>query len=71
MQARPRTENCREAGLTVFEIFPLLLAVFVMVVSGTILTKRYGDSALIWVISAALGAGSWILYALVILRWRR
>lgn len=53
------------------ELFPLFVAVFIMVVSGAILTKHYGDSIVIWIISAALGAGSWFLYAMIILRLRR
>jgi hypothetical protein len=66
------TRQRRECGaLTLFELFPLFIAVLVTFGSAAILTKHYGDSGVIWIISAALGAGSWLLYAMIILRLRR
>jgi ABC-type transport system involved in multi-copper enzyme maturation permease subunit len=59
-------------GLTLIELFPLFIAVIVTLVSAAILTKFFGgDSNATWIISAALGAGSWILYGVMIMRWRR
>jgi hypothetical protein len=66
-----KTKSRQEAGLTVIELFPLFIAVFVFLVSAAILTKHYGESGIVWIVSAILGAGSWILYALIILRLRR
>lgn len=71
MKLRQTSKSRSEAGLTVFETFPLLLAVFVTVVSGMIMTKYFGDSFFVWIPAAALGAGAWILYAQIIIRLRR
>jgi len=57
-------------GLTLIELFPLFIAVSVFLVSAGILTRHYGDSAIVWIVSAVLGAGSWILYALILLKLR-
>jgi hypothetical protein len=66
------TRRQRERGaLTIIELVPLFIAVLVTIGSAAILTKHYGDSGVIWIISAALGAGSWLLYARIILRLRR
>ena len=68
----PKARNRREsAGLTIIELFPLIIALSVFLASAAMLMKLYGESLITWVASAALGAGSWILYALIILRWRR
>ena len=61
----------KRGALTIIELFPLFIAVLVTISSAAILTKHYGDSGVIWIISAALGAGSWLLYAMIILRLRR
>jgi hypothetical protein len=67
-----KTKSRREDGaLTLIELFPLLLAVSVFVISGLVLTKRYGDSGIVWIISAVLRAGSWFLYALIVSRLAR
>jgi len=68
-----KTKRPHERGaLTIIELFPLFIAVTVTVGAGFILSKHYGDSGIVWLISAFLGAGSWVLYAVVILKkWRR
>ena len=67
-----KARNRRESGgLTVIELFPLFIAVSVFLASAAILTKYYGDSGIVWIVSAVLGAGSWVLYAVIVLRFRR
>ena len=67
-----KARNRRESGgLTVIELFPLFIAVSVFLASAAILTKHYGDSGIVWIVSAVLGAGSWVLYAVIVLRFRR
>ena len=72
MTFNDNTRRQRKRGaLTIIELFPLFIAVLVTLGSAAILTKHYGDSGVIWIISAALGAVSWVLYALIIFRLRR
>jgi len=67
-----RTGNHRECGgLTIIELFPLFIAALVTMGSAAILTRHYGDSGIIWIISAALGAGFWLLYVMILLKFRR
>ena len=61
-----KIRNRRErGGLTLMELFPLFIAVFVFTASAVILRKHYGNSSIVWIIAAVLGTGSWIVYALL------
>jgi hypothetical protein len=71
-QSPARARNHRESGgPTLIELFPLFIAVSVFLASAAILTKHYGQSDMVWIVSGVLGAVSWGLYALIILKLRR